>query len=490
MLTLRTTLRLLSLALMASISPAQSGGFAPGELIFFSGAFSAPTAPYKHPLLRIDPLTGAASVLADWPTIYFVDGGVAYDPFRDRLITLGDPFNGPPTPLPLWAVDAQGGVTDMGFPSRSFHAFAPAVGGRIYLLDAAISSTGPMLRYIDALDQEHVALEASGPAHYSFPFQSSTRHMIHDAGTNALFTAHQSSAGATCGTNTTVFVQKHPLSADGSRVVGPTTCNSFQVSIGGAVPVGLSRGPNGLQLTIDTNSYGTQPRVLDVDPVSLGITPYASIDYFGAPALGAGTYSTLRGEALVLDNLTDTLRAFGPGLGTSGTILPVPLPLSPTGTSGEQSLLLEIPVAACGTNNVALYCTPKTTSGGCVPAITTQGGPSWNAGSGFLVRCNSVEPVKPGILFYGTAGGQAVPFQGGFLCVKPPLWRLPGMNSGGSAACSGSYTVDFNAWIASQVDASLVSGTSVSAQFWFRDPTEPISGTGLSAAVSFTICDK
>jgi hypothetical protein len=34
-----------------------------------------------------------------------------------------------------------------------------------------------------------------------------------------------------------------------------------------------------------------------------------------------------------------------------------------------------------------------------------------------------------------------------------------------------------------------VSGATVSAQFWFRDPDEPISGTGLSAAVAFTICD-
>jgi hypothetical protein len=53
--------------------------------------------------------------------------------------------------------------------------------------------------------------------------------------------------------------------------------------------------------------------------------------------------------------------------------------------------------------------------------------------------------------------------------------------------CSGSYALDFNAWIGRGADPQLVGGAQVWGQFWSRDPQSP-SGTGLSDAVVFTIC--
>ena len=146
------------------------------------------------------------------------------------------------------------------------------------------------------------------------------------------------------------------------------------------------------------------------------------------------------------------------------------------------------PIDACGVNSISLYCTAKTSSSGCLPAIVTSGSPSAGAGSGFHVTAVQVERGKTGLLFYGTNGAASQPLQGGFLCVQPPLKRLPAQSSGGSGPCSGTLDYDFNAWIASGADPALVAGATVHAQFWFRDPLSP-SGTGLSGGVAFTLCD-
>jgi hypothetical protein len=473
---------------LAAAAPAQSGGFAPGDLYFFTTALTASTNPFHKPLMRIDPISGAAAVITDWPQAYFADGGVAYDSFRDRIVMMGHPTQSPPTPMRLYLVDAAGGWTDLGFSSRGFYAFAPARSGLIYMLDGAQISSGPKLRYLDASNQEHVVMDASGSTHYVIPGVGAVRWMVYDDATNALFTAHPSTAGASCGSNISVVVQKHPLSSDGSRVSGAVTCGSFVVGTSAGVPVGFCRGPNGLQLTVDTNSNNPESHVLDVDPVTLAITPYATFGYLGSATLSAGSYSNVRGEAIVFDSFNNELRAFGPG-GSGGAILPVTLPLSPVGSHSEKATLFEIPAGACGTNNVALYCTAKTTSGGCVPTLSTLGGPSASAASGFTIRCAQVESSKLGLLFYGTSGALGAPFQGGFLCVQPPSKRTPLQNSGLGSACGGVFSFDFNAWISAGSDPALVAGSAVNAQFWFRDAANPIAGTGLSAGVAFTMCD-
>jgi Tol biopolymer transport system component len=127
----------------------------------------------------------------------------------------------------------------------------------------------------------------------------------------------------------------------------------------------------------------------------------------------------------------------------------------------------------------ATYCTAKTNSLGCVPAIASSGAPSASAGSGFLVRGLNVRNNKPGLLFYGVSGQLAAPFQGGTLCVAPQVKRTPAVVSGGNALpandCSGVYQIDFNAFAAGSLGgtplASLqVAGTAVDTQWWGRDP--------------------
>jgi hypothetical protein len=145
---------------------------------------------------------------------------------------------------------------------------------------------------------------------------------------------------------------------------------------------------------------------------------------------------------------------------------------------------------AC-TGNVTIYCTAKTNSSGCVPAINTSGlsAPSASLGSGFVVGATNILNAKFGLLFYSKTAAASSPFQGGLLCAQPPLVRTAVQNSAGTAPCGGTFALDFNAYIASGKDPALVSGQQVWAQYWSRDPGfAPPDNTNLTNAVNFVIC--
>jgi hypothetical protein len=134
------------------------------------------------------------------------------------------------------------------------------------------------------------------------------------------------------------------------------------------------------------------------------------------------------------------------------------------------------------------YCTAKTNSEGCTPQIGFSGVASASAGSGFTINASQVRAGKSGLLFYSRSVKAATAFQGGTLCMLPPLKRTPGQVAGGSGVCQGSYNLDFNAFIATGNDPALVAGSVVRGQFWSRDNgfVAP-HNTGLSDAISFVI---
>ncbi len=135
--------------------------------------------------------------------------------------------------------------------------------------------------------------------------------------------------------------------------------------------------------------------------------------------------------------------------------------------------------------HVASYCTPKVSSGLCVPTISGVGTPSSAPGPSFQVRASDIESNKNGVLFYGLLP-HAGAFQGGFMCVKSPVRRTSSQNSGGSGACAGDFAYEFNARIQSGVDPALASGARIYCQYWYRDPGDAFT-TGLSDALEFDI---
>lgn len=136
--------------------------------------------------------------------------------------------------------------------------------------------------------------------------------------------------------------------------------------------------------------------------------------------------------------------------------------------------------------SAAIYCTAKTTSSGCTPAIGSSGVASATAPSGFRVSASQVEPDRVGILFYGSTGPEAAPFQGGLLCVRPPLRRTPPQSSGsaGPPPCTGILTLDLNA---AGICAEIGVGYRGWMQGWFQDPASP-GATGLTDALEWTVC--
>jgi hypothetical protein len=194
----------------------------------------------------------------------------------------------------------------------------------------------------------------------------------------------------------------------------------------------------------------------------------------GDPVAASGVASTLGGTRIDLALPADA------GSGDVLVLLP--------GASGDK-LSNAYPFTSPYTPVV--YCTAKTNSLGCTSAISSFGSLSASANSGFDVIGRQVLNNKSGLLFYGTSGPAAIAFQGGTLCVQPPIKRTSVQNSAGNPPpndCSGVYTFDFNVYLASGVDPALVSGANVWLQYWSRDPGfAPPNNVGLTDALTVTI---
>lgn len=130
-----------------------------------------------------------------------------------------------------------------------------------------------------------------------------------------------------------------------------------------------------------------------------------------------------------------------------------------------------------GCTEPEVYCTAKITSLSTHPSIGWSGAGSVGQGD-FEVNVSGMVPGKPAIAFWG-AGPNALPFQGGWLCVLPPIQRGTPLqlDSGG-----------FGRWM---LDISgEVPGADEHFQCWGRDPADPASfGTSLSDALRVTWCD-
>jgi hypothetical protein len=133
-----------------------------------------------------------------------------------------------------------------------------------------------------------------------------------------------------------------------------------------------------------------------------------------------------------------------------------------------------------------IYCGAKPNSLGCTPAIGYTGVPSLGTMDNLRVRASHVRNNKMGVMIWSRQAA-TTPFQGGILCVAPPIKRTPAQSAGGSVSgndCSGSYSFLFNSVYAAQ--NQLQPGQVVRAQFWSRDGGAAFS-SGLTDAIEFTL---
>jgi len=152
-------------------------------------------------------------------------------------------------------------------------------------------------------------------------------------------------------------------------------------------------------------------------------------------------------------------------------------------TAGESGVTLLTPLA-----DVQVYCTAKTSSEGCVAAIgTSSAGSPVSGASDYSVTAGGVQELKNGLLFASASGAAALPFNGGVLCMNPPLKRGPVLGSGGSTpnGCNGSYATLVNDGAILPLGLDAGPGNTAQYQYWYRDPQNGAGqlGTALSNAV-------
>jgi glucose/arabinose dehydrogenase len=136
------------------------------------------------------------------------------------------------------------------------------------------------------------------------------------------------------------------------------------------------------------------------------------------------------------------------------------------------------------------YCTAKLNSQFCLPAIAISGAPSATNFGNCLVTASNILNNRNGLMFYGYQTA-ANPFQGGILCVQNPVRRTAVQNAGGSAGgtdCTGTFSFDLNAFIASGADPLLtVVGQTFACQYWSRDSGDQF-GSSFTNGVQGQIC--
>ncbi len=155
---------------------------------------------------------------------------------------------------------------------------------------------------------------------------------------------------------------------------------------------------------------------------------------------------------------------------------------------GSGNAFYNIYVRTCDWTQPQAYCDSQPNSLGCRPAVGFTGSPSASAGSGFTIEVDQLVSSSFGFFFYSTGRPILTPFKGQYLCMEPPVHRMHLQPTAGSLTpdCTGSLSVDFNAWIASGADPALVPGENVCIQAWSQDRLAATRGN-LSNALSFAI---
>ncbi len=136
---------------------------------------------------------------------------------------------------------------------------------------------------------------------------------------------------------------------------------------------------------------------------------------------------------------------------------------------------------------VVSYCTAKTNSLGCQPAMSTSGICSFTLGTPFFLTSQFERSHQPAMMVWSTAPA-ALPFSGGFVCVQLPMHRTPLQSTGGASAandCTGTCSYVFTPQYAQS--RGLSPGDTVYAQFWSRDPAGATARrVNASDAIAFT----
>jgi len=138
--------------------------------------------------------------------------------------------------------------------------------------------------------------------------------------------------------------------------------------------------------------------------------------------------------------------------------------------------------------NIDNYCTSKINSKGCTPTIGSSGCPGLTGPDDFYLTAYNIINNKNGIFFWGV-GRNNTAFQGGTLCVAPPMIRTKVQNSNGNPPpddCSGTLSYHFSQ--AYMNFHGLTAGMVLNGQWWYRDPAlGPPHPVGLTDGIEWKL---
>lgn len=225
------------------------------------------------------------------------------------------------------------------------------------------------------------------------------------------------------------------------------------------------------------------------DPDNRGFIGLQEGPFFTVDAGSATAADLLGGRVYGFDQIgQDLLPAMGNLNNAIGFCPPLPESIYTiwlNQTSDPSTATLDLVV----TLSPQAYCTAKTGLVCGVPSISALGCPDATETSGWEIRAEPARGNRTGLILYSCSGSAAIPFEGGFLCVSPPIRRTPPTSSGGTnGACDGVFRLDFNAFASGNgggnPDACLnVPGQQVNAQWWGRDSVQ--TGSFLSNGLEF-----
>jgi len=475
-LSTRLVAGLSSLALLAAAAPAsaQGGGFVAGDMYIYS-PFLTGTGNHDNGLLRIDPATGAASthLLLDGQVTF--TGMLAFDPYRQRLLTQAAPQGSGSSVKRLQFVDGAGAVTESGWTGGTWRSFAPVGDGRIYFHDDT-SNVQPF-KWLDAANRVHVLMDATG----SVPFEINGNGSIDVNG--MLYVPEQNCLLAASNFNCSnvqvlnLLVHRLQLSADGTRVIADT-CDDLFVDSSAATARGFSRNAAGqVFLVADTNQSGKAPRMALVDPTGPVLSPWAQNGpYVGTNTVPAGCWSSRVGKLLITHASENKLRgyAFGEeGLGSHEVTVSLDY-----AQSTEGATLIDIPFSG-DTGGWIAHGKGLAGAGGRVPGLWGTGNPE--PGAAFTLRVDEVVGGAVGTLFVGLASA-AAPFKGGTLHVGAVQLNVA-LAVGGASGQPGAGTLALPG--ALPPDAGL-TGVSIFLQAGFSDAAA-VKGVSLTQGLELEI---
>jgi hypothetical protein len=459
---------------LAAAATAQGGGFVAGDMYYYS-PFLDDSNVHAGGVLRIDPLTGAASHHFLFDGSIAFHGMMAFDPYRQRLLVGGTANGSLSTALRLFLVDGAGASTDAGLAAMGWRSFAPVGDGRVYF--HADSTNVTPFRWLDAANRVHTLLNAAGTAPYTINGNGSidVHGMLYEPGTHSLLLAYVYNCAGVQTLN--LAMRKLALSADGTRVAGEG-CDDFFVHSSGATGRGWSRNAAGQVFLVgDTNQSAQAPRMTLVDPVAPDISAWASNgSYVGTNTITACAWSSRVGKLIITHWAEDKLRGYGFGeVGVGSHVVTVSQDL---GVSTEPGTLIDIPFSADSGAWIA-YGTGLAGAGGRVPGLWGQGNPE--PGNAFTLRIDEVVGGAGGVLFTGLASA-AAPFKGGTFRVGALLVSTP-VIADGAGGVPGAGTLALPAVLPG--DPAL-SGLSIYLQAAFHD-TAAVQDVSLTQGLELEI---